>query len=127
MADPNRPRCIVCGKPIAKRYHILWFRQPAPAMTASPFNAAREAIEDGTRIKDTFYLASPPTTKDEAQRYSNHTIQRIIGWQGEHITGATYWDGENYVDRFFDKDKCAVAQGYASAHHGARFKWKDDE
>lgn len=121
--DLNRPRCIVCDKPIAKRYKVLWFQRPREAVNVGPFGGRQEAIVDGTRINDTFYLANPPRTKEEAQRFSNHTIQRIIGMHNGYISGATYWDGESYIDQFFDRDRCAVAQGYASAQHGHRYTW----
>jgi len=122
----DRPRCIVCGKPIAKRYSVVWFRQPQEGAPASVFGPAIEPSPDGTRVGDTWFLAQRPINKEEAQRYSNHAIQRIIGWQGDAITGATYWDGESYMNQYFCKDKCAVAQGYASAHHGHRFRWRDN-
>lgn len=110
--DPNRPRCIVCDKPIAKRYTIIWFQR------------SREAIPNGTWINQTLYLDDPPKTKEDAQRWSNYPLDRIIGHHNGYISGAQFWDGESYMDRFFDKDKCAVRQGYASANYGDRFNWK---
>jgi hypothetical protein len=124
-ADPNRPRCIVCGKPIAKRFGALWFQRSTDGSPASPFASATTPKPDGTRINQTLYLDHPPTTKDEAARYVNQPIQRIIGMHNGYISGVTTWDGESYIDRFFCRDKCAVRQGYASAHHGDRFTWKD--
>lgn len=120
--------CIVCGRRIAKRTERFYFREPrsyrAPVERSyGGWYAAQEEKPDGFREGDTIYLANRPKTKDEAQRYVNGKIISLSR-NGDEISHVNHWDGESYVSKYFCTNTCAIDQGYASAHHGARFTWK---
>ena len=122
-------RCIVCDKAIAKRLTYIWFKDPEPARPAGMFGAAREAKIHGMRedgpILSYVYLDQFPTTKQEAQKYSNGQLISVRKRSDGSISEAAFWDGESYTKKYFCKDACAVKQGWASARHGDRFTWKD--
>lgn len=120
-------KCIVCGRGIPKRLQTIWFRAPTETRTLQ-FIGEVQGKPDGTREGSagmtTLYLADRPRTKEDAARYTNDRILRVR-MDGEFLSSATTWDGESYSDKYFCRDKCAVAQGYASAQHGARFVWSE--
>lgn len=127
-------KCIVCGRPIPKRgtYYTFSLPRPAvPAMIGGFSMAAQPAREPGDRVASdggmmvTLYVAELPRTRAEAQRLVNGQI--ISTRKSRFLDGiehATAWDGESYRSLWFDVDRCAIAQGNASAQHGARFKWQ---
>lgn len=109
MSIPHNRHCIVCGRAIAKRTQEVRvqptsFNHTANFMTAQ-VQADLHSIEDCRRYTNAPYIIS--------------TRRR----QGL-ITAFSTWDGESYRDKFFCTNRCAMDQGYASAHHGARFVWK---
>lgn len=78
------------------------------------------------REGETIYLASKPKTRAEAQRYVNGEI--ISASRGSNgLAHVNYWDGESFADRYFCTNHCAMKQGYASAQHGDRFRWKGND
>lgn len=122
----DRPRCIVCGKAIGKRLSHIWFREARGEISLG-FGHVSPARLHGSRTSNggmtELFLDHLPQTKEEAQRHSNHPIQRVISHRG-FITQASFWDGESYRDPYFDKGACAIKQGYAAAAHGHRFTWE---
>jgi hypothetical protein len=123
------PRCIVCGRPIAKRTATLYFREPKAYQPAKPTSwgdewPAQEAKPDGLREGNHLYLQHRPRTRAEAQRYVNGQIVSSKR-RAEFVTSVNYWDGESYADKYFCTNNCAMRQGYASAAHGARYVWRD--
>lgn len=124
----TRPKCIVCGRALAKRADTLYFREPQPYRPAVPYAwggdfPAQEAKPDGFREGNALYLDDRPRTRTEAQRHVNGQIISSRR-QGDFLYSVNYWDGESYTDKFFCTNHCAERQGYASAHHGDRFTWK---
>lgn len=108
----NSPKCVVCGKPIKKRFHHLSF---------SP--ATGNHREPGERQGSTMFLdlVDRPETKEAAQRYTNHAILSVVMTQGK-VYSIKWWEGD-YEDKFFCTQTCARKQGYASANHGQRYTW----
>lgn len=110
----NSPKCIVCGRPIKKRFCNLWF-MPATA------NGRANGERDGSSV----YLDTLPPTKEAAQRYINQEIVKVTmsGNMGNGgVLAIKYWEGD-YEDKFFCTGTCARKQGYASANHGHRYTW----
>lgn len=66
---------------------------------------------------------SAPRSKADCQRYANQPVARIKYDANGSVDNFSTWDGESYLDRHFCTDRCAAAQGRASADHGARFTW----
>lgn len=113
----ERPKCIVCGRAIAKTTKSIYFYVPGPG---SDFKVGDR---QGT-FTVTLYVAERPANRQEAQR---HTNDRIISSRTDshgRISTIGTWDGESYRDKYFCTNQCAMDQGYASAKHGARFTWK---
>lgn len=109
----DRPLCIVCGRPIAKRIVYNSLR--------SQEQADRNIGGSNWRTVDTL-----PRTEEELARLTNAPqITKIYrhGRDGE-ITAFNTWDGESYKDKYFCSGTCATKQGYASARHGERFVFK---
>jgi hypothetical protein len=123
------PKCIVCGRGIAKRTGTIWFRDPQVSY-ASPLRGVPDFPEkpDGHREQSgllvTLYLANRPRTKDDVQRHTNDKVLRVQISNEGCVGAATTWDGESYHDKYFCRESCARKQGYASAAHGARFTWR---
>lgn len=120
--------CIVCGRRIARRTETLYFRAPQEYQPAKPRSwggeyPAQEAKPDGLREGNSLYLTDRPRTRVEAQRYVNGEIVSSKR-RGEFLYSVNYWDGESYADKYFCTNHCAMRQGYASAAHGDRFRWK---
>lgn len=131
MAAAKQRPCIVCGRPIAKRTSTIYFREPVAYRPPEPrswggFHDAIEAKPDGHREGEYIYLAQPPETRAEAQRYVNGEIISVQR-DGDVLRQANYWDGESWADPFFCTNACAMKQGYASAQSGDRYKWKARE
>lgn len=110
----SNPKCIVCGKPIAKRMIRKSF-------ISATLNRRQNYEQEGPVI----YLDEEfrPKTIEEAARFTNHTILRV-GMMADYIFDITWWEG-GYEDEFFHSQRCAAKQGYASAQHGARFTWSE--
>jgi hypothetical protein len=127
--------CIVCGKPIAKRVTDYTFSLPRAAVPArpGPFGHPRgiEARPAGSRDVSphggmvTLYLDDLPKTRDDVQRLVNGEILSTRR-DGLRIVGAGVWDGESYRSQYFHADRCAAAQGVASAQHGHRYTWSKE-
>lgn len=124
----DRPKCIVCGRALPKRTDTLYFREPQPYRPAERRQwggdfPAQEEKPDGFREGNSLYLEHRPRTRTDAQRYVNGQIVSSKR-HADFLHSVNYWDGESYADEFFCTNNCAQKQGYASAHHGARFTWK---
>lgn len=104
----DRPKCIVCGRNIAKRTERV-IVQP---ISADGFNSGNATVHADIR------------TKADAQQHTNHVVTSIsMGPSGVAWTFNT-WDGVSYEDEFFCNGNCARKQAYASARHGQRYVWK---
>lgn len=131
--------CINCGKAIAKRTNTVRFEEPRagreayaqtvmiagerrdvghyPAVAAKP-EGHRDVDERGDVIH---YTANLPKTKQEAQRYSNFPILSVRrDHTGAFVRSISVWDGENYVDPYFDTGRCAQEFAYWAARRGVR-------
>lgn len=125
------PRCIVCNRPIKRKVHTYFIRQPQPATDAMPTFGlrARSAILDGHRETNswstTLWLTTPPQSKADAQKLVNQTVVSVGYQKGSRSAYRfTTWDGESYEQQYFCTNRCAVDQGLASAQHGHRYTWE---
>lgn len=95
----SRPRCLCCGKPLAKHTQTLEFRVPN--------NSAR--VISG--------IDASPRTKAEAQRYTNLEIVSVRrGLETIHSVGV--WDGTSYGlsgEGLFCTGRCAQDYGIVAA------------
>jgi hypothetical protein len=129
--------CINCGEAIPKKTHGVRFEKPQeyrPATTKTmmgrefPEFAERPSKPEGHRDVDShgnsvIYTDNPPKTKADCQRFVNGLIVSVKRhWKDRHtIHEFTYWDGETYLDPFFDKGRCAQEFGYKAARAGVTF------
>lgn len=107
---PNKERgvCIVCGRNIPKRTVTTFVKPSTARFSGGPW----ATIEADLR------------TRAECQAYTN---MQIISHQKNLdglIVSFSAWDGQTFVNEYFCRDKCAMAQGQASARHGERYIWK---
>jgi hypothetical protein len=112
------PRCIVCGRRIAKNTRSLRFERP----WGTHVEGERAVLHGGYMV--TVYLAERPRTRAEAQRYTNEPIISSKRGVDGTLSEVRTWDGESYRDPYFCTNRCAQQQGYAAAQHGHRFTWK---
>lgn len=121
-------KCIVRGKGLPKVLHYIMFREPQPACDLPKVFGGMKIHEKAEGDRDvymditTIYTSKRPRSKEEAQLLTNQPVIRAPVKNGV-VTQITTWDGESYQDKYFCSDKCCRMQGYASAHHGARFTW----
>lgn len=94
--DPTS-HCIVCGRPIPKRTTL------------------REVSH---------HDQSAPRSIEDCRKLTNEQVLRVSYRSDGRVAGFTTWDGASRMSPFFCRHRCAIEQGYASAHHGARFRWK---
>ena len=107
---PTQPLCRYCGEPIRKYTNTISLRTRKPG-------------ED--RLYPSFQVATLPTTRAEAQRFTRngHQIVRVKRTRrGNGISQFTTWDGESYVDEFFCNGSHARHFAYAAAQAGHRTK-----
>lgn len=101
LEQSQPPLCCNCGGPIAKRTRMIMF--------------------GGSNYRDERFEGKP-TTREEAQKYTNGVItSHRWSADGSYILHANVWDGESYVDDYFCTNRCAIA--YARHHaraHGRR-------
>lgn len=99
--------CIVCGRPIQKltvEYRV------------QPSNVTGFA-------SDTNVYANLRTKADCRPHTNLPHIVHIDRWGGEFIRIFSAWDGESFRSDFFCTNRCAIAQGHASARAGRRYTW----
>jgi hypothetical protein len=126
--------CINCGQPIRKKTITIRFDTPRafrPAGHLSEVMGHKIGYDPGTKEKPeghreedshgnwVIYTTTPPKTKAEAQRYSNHPIVSIRRWK-DTISQFSVWDGESYDDAYFHNGRCAQEYGYKAARAGVR-------
>ncbi len=99
MANPSRPLCRCCAKPIKKRTRLHTFGHANPQR----HSWCTEHTEK-------------PTTRQEVQRLTNQQVVSIRRHNG-FVYSASTWDGETYMDPFFCTDSCGRAFGRMAAEH----------
>jgi hypothetical protein len=112
------PRCIVCGRPIAKLTKTIWFKAPWG-------DHPEGSRDDRNSFLVTIYMTNRPRDRNEAKRFTNHAIISSKRDRDGSIAQIGTWDGESYRDPHFCTLYCAQRQGYAAAQHGHRYTWKD--
>jgi hypothetical protein len=98
-----RPLCRYCGKPIPKRTTSLIFGQ--------------STISNSDYWKT---IDAKPVTREDAQRHSNLPLVsvRYHDYPSRHVTSASTWDGESYVDEYFCNGDHAKRFAYVMARNG---------
>ena len=92
------PRCLQCGRPIAKKMTTLWFR------VRDPNGHDRDAIK----------VDKLPANRAEAQLYTNGVVISVRLAYGGGVRSAGVWSGE-YTDPHFCTEGCAARFGRAAA------------
>lgn len=95
----KNPRCIVCGRAIAKLTDLIEFRP---------------------------HDQDAPRSREQCSLRTNQQVLRVRFRHDGRVADFTVWDGQSYVSSYFCTNRCAVQQGYASAANGDRFIWKRD-
>lgn len=95
------PKCIVCQKPIKKKMKEIAFY---PATGNNRQNGERS--ESGGVV----YLDVRPASREEAQRYTNHSIVRVTNDHEGRVFSMSWWEGE-YEDHHFHSERCAATYG----------------
>ncbi len=113
------PRCIVCGKPIAKKTHTIYLRE-------TNSNRSHGEYSDETYSKHLFLDKDKwPKNKADCQKLTNMIVVSVQYTGSERsIYSFGVWDGQSYDDEFFHSQLCATRQGYAAAREGLRWTWK---
>jgi hypothetical protein len=111
----SRPRCLQCGGPIPKQFE-RWGVSPAKA------NGRQNGEVDARKRSIFFDKDAPgaPATKEDCQRFTNATVQRVDGYLAGRVSCFSAWDGESYADPHFCKNKCAERFGRRAAASGVR-------
>jgi hypothetical protein len=112
----QQPLCRYCGGKIAKRTVSIRFGHKENRISSFGFWVER---------------TERPTTKEQAQAITNYKIVSIRWWTEadtglRHISNASAWDGESYVDEFFCNGDHAKRFAYVMARAGHATKvWMD--
>jgi hypothetical protein len=115
----SQPFCRWCGKPIKKLVRSVWLHKRSPNSTRN---------ETPTEYAQTIVVDELPTTRQGCQRYTNGRVVSITRWHVDQgrIGRFGEWDGESYVDEFFDTGSCAMAMGYSAVrtHNLVTDRWR---